>query len=88
MVDIAWLPFLHLAKIMQCDSGYDFLEGRPKLKKWQQTPLNTDLASASVAPDFDEAFSGFYLSDQTLLGRQEAVCDRGFSEACATDACC
>lgn len=88
MVDIAWLPLLHRAKLMQCGSGYDFLDGRPNLKKWQETLLNTNLPSTSVAPDFTEAFSDFYLSDKTYLGRQDAACDFGACGCCGGAGCC
>lgn len=88
LVDIAWLTILHRADIIQRRSGYDFIGNRPKLKKWQKQLLGTGLAEKSVAPDFEEAFSGFYLSDQTFLGRGCTVENCSFSEACATDACC
>ena len=88
MVDIAWLPLLHRAAIVTRRACYDFLGDRPKLKHWQKTLLATGLAEKSVAPDFEEAFSDFYLSDQTSLGKGCAVEDCSFSEACATDACC
>ena len=88
MVDIAWLPLLHRADIIQRRSCFDFIGDRPKLKTWQAQLLSTGLAERSVAPDFEEAFSAFYLSDQTYLGRGCAVDDCAFGEACATDACC
>jgi len=88
MVDIAWLPLLHRANIIKQHSGYDFLGDRPKLKQWQQTLLADDLAEKSVATDFTEAFSAFYLSEETYLGRGEKVDNCCFSEACATDNCC
>lgn len=88
MVDIAWLPLLHRASIVEKHSGYDFIGNRPKLKKWQTAILKSDLAEKSVAPDFVEAFSNFYLSDQTFLGRDENVENCRFSEECVTDSCC
>jgi len=87
-VDIAWLPVLHRASIVETHSGYDFLGHRPKLKQWQKTLLADDLADKSVAPDFVDAFSNFYLSDETYLGRGDAVGDCCFSQSCATDSCC
>jgi len=87
-VDIAWLTILHRADIIQRRSGCDFIGNRPKLKKWQKQLLGTGLAQKSVAPDFEEAFSAFYLSDQTFLGQGCTVENCSFSEACATDACC
>ncbi len=88
MVDIAWLPLLHRAAIVERHSGYDFIGLRPKLKRWQRDLLASDLAERSVAPDFDHAFSAFYLSDETYLGRGEAIDTCRYSQACATDACC
>jgi glutathione S-transferase len=88
MVDIAWLPLLHRADIVEKNSGFDFLGGRPKLKAWQKQLTGTGLAEKSVPGDFIEAFSNFYLSDQTYLGRGGEVGNCCFSESCATDACC
>lgn len=88
MVDIAWLPLLHRADIVEKHSGFDFVGDRAKLKKWQQNLMATGLAEKSVAPDFVEAFSAFYLSDETHLGRGGAVETCCVSEARVTDACC
>lgn len=70
-VDIAWLPLLHRAAIINAGSCYDFLDGYPKVKAWQSAILNTGLAEKSVSEDFEEKFSNFYLSDQTYLGAGE-----------------
>jgi glutathione S-transferase len=86
-VDIAWLPLLHRAAIIERATGHDFLGGRPKLKSWQAAVLETGLGDASVAADFNDAFANFYLSDQTFLGRGcdvTAPCDDG----CSTGSCC
>ena len=88
MVDIAWLPLLHRASIVEQHSSFDFIGERPKLKAWQSQLLSTELAEKSVAADFREAFSNFYLSDQTFLGRGGEVGNCCFSGPCATDACC
>jgi glutathione S-transferase len=88
MVDIAWLTLLHRAAIIERRSCYDFIGDRPKLKKWQKQLLGSGLAEKSVAPDFEAAFSAFYLSDQTFLGRGCTVENCSFGEACTTDACC
>jgi len=69
MVDIAWLPLLHRAEIVEQRTGYDFIGKRTRLKRWQQTLLADNLAAKSVAPDFEDAFSRFYLSSETWLGR-------------------
>ncbi|WP_282606282.1 glutathione S-transferase family protein [Pelagibius sp. Alg239-R121] len=88
MVDIAWLTLLHRTDIVNKHSCYDFVGDRPKMKKWRQELLKTGLAEKSVSADFVEAFSAFYLSDETYLGRGCRVVDGSFSEACATDSCC
>ncbi len=69
MVDIAWLTLLHRADIVEKNTGYDFIGDRPRLKAWQGNMMATGLAEKSVAPDFDEAFAKFYLSEETYLGR-------------------
>ncbi len=69
MVDIAWLPLIHRAWIIEKHSGYDFLKDFPKIKKWQQELMRTALHEKSVAEDFEEAFANFYLSEETYLGR-------------------
>jgi glutathione S-transferase len=88
LVDIAWLPLLHRAEIMQRHSGYDFLGSRPKLKAWQGQLMSTGLADKSVAEDFEWAFSKFYLSDQTVLGRGEQSGRCEPSAPRATGSCC
>lgn len=67
-VDIAWLPLVHRAAVIESYTGYDFIEQFPKVKAWQSALLNTGLADKSVAEDFEKAFTGFYLSDKTFLG--------------------
>ncbi|NOU51925.1 glutathione S-transferase family protein [Pseudoalteromonas sp. JBTF-M23] len=67
-VDIAWLPLLHRASIIEEKTGYDLLGGFPKVKSWQSAVLNTGIADRSVAVDFLEEFYGFYLTDKTYLG--------------------
>jgi len=68
-VDIAWLPLLHRADIVEKHSGYDFLGDFPKVKAWQAALAQTGIADRSVPDDFEEAFSNFYLADRTFLGR-------------------
>lgn len=69
MVDIAWLPLLHRAAIIEVQSGYDFLEGFPRVKAWQEAILGTGLAEESVSDDFEERFTTFYLAESTYLGQ-------------------
>ncbi len=68
-VDIAWLPLLHRAAIVEKHSGYDMLAGYPKVKSWQQAVLQTGIPAKSVPADFDQKFSDFYLAKRTWLGR-------------------
>lgn len=88
MVDIAWLPLLHRASLIEKNTGYDFLAGYPKLKLWQQNLLVTGLAEKSVSEDFEQLFTDFYLSEETYLGNNGDVCSRGADQACATASCC
>lgn len=68
-VDIAWLPLLHRAQIVKEHSGYDFLANYPKVQAWQSAMAGTGLYAKSVAHDFENKFSDFYLADRTFLGR-------------------
>ncbi len=88
MVDIAWLPLLHRADIVFRHSGYDFVGERPRLKAWQTRLLRDDLAARSVAPDFVDAFSAFYLSDDTFLGRGQRAERRCVDRPSAAGSCC
>jgi len=68
-VDVAWLPLLHRALIIEQHSGYDFLTSFPKVKAWQRALAETGIAEKSVPAEFDETFSHFYLTERTFLGR-------------------
>lgn len=89
-VDIAWLPLLHRAEIIERHSGYDFLAGYPKIKAWQDALMETGLADRSVSEDFDDAFAAFYLTERTFLGRGanvgEAAGTENMPSGCG--ACC
>ena len=85
-VDIAWLPLLHRASIIQKYSCYDFLDKYPKVKAWQSTLVDSGIAKQSVSSDFEDVFTGFYLSDSTFLGAGKSCKDSG--EDCSTDSCC
>ena len=69
MIDIAWLPLLHRASIIERQSGYDFLHDFPRVKRWQRNLLATKIAEQSVSEDFEERFNAFYLAESTYLGR-------------------
>ncbi|CUH45133.1 glutathione S-transferase family protein [Ruegeria atlantica] len=68
-VDLAWLPLLHRAAIVEEHSGYDMLAQFPKVKGWQQVLLDTGIPAKSVPEDFHQRFSDFYLAERTWLGR-------------------
>ena len=85
MVDIAWLPLLHRASIIESRSGFEFLEDFPRVKAWQAAILGTGLAERSVSEDFEERFTAFYLSETTFLGR---LSRENCGEACHGDPEC
>ena len=72
-VDIAWLPLLHRAAIIETHTGFNFISGYPKVRKWQAETLQTGLPAKSVSEDFEAAFTRFYLSDETFLGREKKL---------------
>ena len=92
-IDIAWLPLLHRAAIVERQSGYDFLGDFPKVKRWQQNLLGTGIPEKSVSEDFEDRFNAFYLAESTYLGqlaknKRGVSCD-GSPECTAEDmACC
>lgn len=93
MADIAWIAILHRASIIERYSGFDFIDGFPKIKRWQEALLATDLAKNSVAEDFEERFTAFYLSEASYLGQlTKERCGSagiGSAECCLEDmACC
>ncbi len=67
-VDIAWLPLLHRALLVEQVSGYDLFEDMPKVKEWQGSLKATGLFEKSVSSDFTERFNSFYL-ETTYLGK-------------------
>ena len=83
-VDMAWLPLLHRAHIIKSRTCCDMLEGLPKVQAWQNKILESGLVEKTVAADFEEAFTGFYLSEQTFLGKGE---DCTANSGCGTDCC-
>ncbi len=88
MVDIAWLPLLHRSALIERHTGYDFLAGYPRVKKWQRHMMDTGLAEKSVAGDFESAFTGFYLSDSTYLGNGDVTCCDQARKRCGNEICC
>ncbi len=86
-VDIAWLPILHRANIIRNHTGYDFLADYPKAQAWQKAIMDTGIAEKSVADDFEEVFTGFYLSDMTFLGCGNNQVN-ALDSRCASASCC
>lgn len=89
-VDIAWLPLLHRAAVIKDQSGFDMLDGFPKVQKWQASLIEFGLAEKTVPQDFVATFSGFYLKNTYLahvMNGTEAECAEG---RCSTDSssCC
>jgi len=89
-VDIAWLPLLHRAAIIEGNTGYDFIKGFPKVQAWQSALLATGLAEKSVSEDFMLKFKNFYLSEETYLGNMMLGNDLDGSESCSNSkaSCC
>ena len=69
MVDAAWIPILHRCELIKKYTGYDFLTGYPKVIKWQQALLQTDVLKNSVPEIFEEYFIQFYLNEERYLGQ-------------------
>ncbi len=80
-VDLAWLPMLHRADIINQFTCYDFIQAYPKVKEWQSALLDTGLAEKSVSSDFTQRFTDFYLSQSSYLGSKK--CDA--KEGCNAD---
>lgn len=86
-VDIAWLPLLHRAYVLEQQCSYDLLAEHPRLKQWQKSLMETGLSRKSVADDFVTAFTRFYLSDRTYLGAG-SDCEYNSSNQCGGSKCC
>ncbi|GAL12256.1 glutathione S-transferase [Vibrio astriarenae] len=82
-VDIAWLPLLHRAAIIEAETCHDLLHGLPKVKAWQAAILETRLAEKSVSADFVEKFKDFYLKG-TYLGEGKDLSPA----SCQSSSCC
>jgi glutathione S-transferase len=53
------------------------------MQAWQNNLLATGIASKTVAEDFEEKFSDFYLSNTYLAGNNEAP-----APSCGVSSCC
>lgn len=70
-VDIAWLPILHRAAVIKEYSGFDMLEGFPKVQNWQSSLIKSGLSVKSTPLDFIENFSSFYLKNTYLANNSK-----------------
>lgn len=86
-IDIAWLPLLHRANIILEHTGYDFLDGFPKVKSWQKAIMETGIVEKSVSKDFESTFTSFYLSEDTFLGSKMG-CSSTVDVNCESSGCC
>ena len=75
LVDTAWIPILHRSALIKNFTGFDFLEGYPKVIQWQQALLQTDVLKNSVSEMFEEYFIQFYLNEERYLGRLMSASD-------------
>jgi len=87
-VDIAWLPLLHRADIIERHTCFDFLAKFPKVKAWQQALLELNLVNETVSEDFEDKFTGFYLSDKTYLGGADSCAKPVLDASCKSGTCC
>ncbi|RYV00552.1 glutathione S-transferase [Shewanella sp. OPT22] len=84
-VDLAWLPLLYRANIVQQHMGCDLLVNFPKMKAWQANLLALPFASKTVSHDFETLFSNFYLTDTFLA---QCKSEKINSQCCDTSSCC
>jgi glutathione S-transferase len=94
LVDTAWFVLLHRVHIIEECTGFDFLAGFPKMKRWQCKLLEVEALLKSAPEGFIEEFVNFYLNDGTYLGRlmksgqghcgtiDDATCDATTMSAC------
>ncbi|WP_420546997.1 glutathione S-transferase family protein [Curvivirga sp.] len=87
-IDVAWLPLLHRADIIRNHTGYDLLEGNPKVQAWQERLMKTGLAEKSVPEDFEKLFTEFYLSEKTYLGGRRVPVEENTECGASNGGCC
>ena len=95
LVDATWFVLLHRAHIIEQCTGFDFLAGFPKTKRWQAALLALDALMRSAPRGFTEEFVNFYLNEKSYLGglmkRGQGQCGAAGKAACDSDtvtACC
>lgn len=87
-VDIAWLPLLHRAAVIKNCSGFDMLDGFPKVQKWQAALIESGLTDKTVPVDFVSTFSNFYLKNTYLASLMNGTEAPEKSASCASSSCC
>ncbi|CAH1597556.1 Glutathione S-transferase family protein [Vibrio owensii] len=65
-VDIAWLPILHRAWLVEKTTGHDMFRNFPNIKRWQENIMKLDWLMETVSEDVEEVFNRFYLSNTFL----------------------
>ncbi|WP_186293476.1 glutathione S-transferase family protein [Vibrio harveyi] len=65
-VDIAWLPILHRAWLVEKTTGHDMFRDFPNVKRWQGNIMQLEWLMETVSEDFEEVFNRFYLSNTFL----------------------
>jgi len=92
-IDIAWLPLLHRAAIIETHTWYDFIKDFPKIKAWQKNILKLDIVDKSVSEDFEEKFVSLYLAEDTYLwqmksGNIKDQSKKSSNGSCGVSSCC
>lgn len=87
-VDIAWLPLLHRAAVIKNCSGFDMLDGFPKVQNWQEALIKSGLTDKTVPVDFVNTFSNFYLKNTYLASLMNGTEAPAASSSCASNSCC
>jgi glutathione S-transferase len=89
-VDIAWLPLLHRADVIKQQTGFDMLEGFPKVQKWQDSIKRSGLIDKTVHGDFVAVFSNFYLTNTFLATLMNDEEETQSNQCCASKvvSCC
>lgn len=89
-IDIAWLPLLHRASVIKQQSGFDMLNGFPKVQKWQAALIESGITEKTVPQDFVTTFSNFYLKNTylaSLMNGEESECITSGCSSSSTSCC-
>ena len=75
-VDIAWIPLLHRAALIEKHIGYDFFASFRKIKQWQKSVMALNLVKKFISEDFEEVFTNVDLSEKHGLAPETSLPDR------------